>query len=198
MSVGLREQKKEQARSAISLAAIELCKKHGFDAVTIERIAERAGVSRRTYFRYFPSKEMALLDRRSRQLEAFQAKLSAAPPGATALEVVTEALRSLADDYRDNRARILIERRLFAASAEVTSRDLALDRELERAIAQAVEARLSGRQARRAARFFAAAAMGVVRALLDEWAEAKGELDLVAAGAPALASLAPLLELRSR
>lgn len=191
--VGLREQKKQQARTAISVAAIELCRKHGFDSVTIDRIAERAGVSRRTYFRYFSTKEMALLDRRSRQLEAFRASLAEAHSDATAIDVVTEALRSLAVDYRKNRTRILEERRLFAASADVAAKDLAIDREFERAIADAVESRITGRLRRRAARFFAAAAMGVVRALLDEWEETKGELDLVRVGEPALASLAGLL-----
>lgn len=192
--VGLREQKKQQARVAISAAAIELCRKHGFDSVTIDRIAERAGVSRRTYFRYFSTKEMALLDRRLRQLEAFRAQLADAPPDASAMSVVTEALRSLANDYRKNRTRILEERRLFAVSPEVATKDLAIDRELERAIAEAVVPRTAGRHKQRSARFFAAAAIGVVRALLDEWEETKGELDLVKVGEPALESLAGLLK----
>ncbi|MCP3802613.1 TetR/AcrR family transcriptional regulator [Allokutzneria sp. A3M-2-11 16] len=60
---GLRERKKQRTREAISNAAIALFFEHGFDQVSISRIAQVAEVSRRTLFAYFPAKEDLVLHR---------------------------------------------------------------------------------------------------------------------------------------
>jgi len=60
---GLRERKKQRTREAISNAAIELFLEHGYDNVPIDRIAEAAEVSRRTFFAYFPTKEALVVHR---------------------------------------------------------------------------------------------------------------------------------------
>lgn len=59
--VGLRDRKKRETRRAIHRAALELAAEVGVDHVTVAHIAERAGVSTRTLFNYFPSREAALL-----------------------------------------------------------------------------------------------------------------------------------------
>lgn len=58
---GLRERKRAQTSHAIHRAAAELVLERGFDATTIDAISERADVSTRTFFNYFPSKEDAVL-----------------------------------------------------------------------------------------------------------------------------------------
>jgi AcrR family transcriptional regulator len=55
--LGLRERKKIKTREAIRTATYGLIKEQGYDATTIEQIAERAEVSPSTVFRYFPTKE---------------------------------------------------------------------------------------------------------------------------------------------
>ncbi|MEU1848157.1 TetR family transcriptional regulator [Streptomyces sp. NPDC019990] len=55
--LGLRERKKIKTRRAIRTAAYALIKQQGYDATTIEQIADRAEVSPSTVFRYFPTKE---------------------------------------------------------------------------------------------------------------------------------------------
>lgn len=60
---GLRERKKRERQRALRRAAIELTLEKGFSTVTIEDICERGGVSRRTFFNYFATKEEALLGR---------------------------------------------------------------------------------------------------------------------------------------
>lgn len=60
-SVGLREQKRRQTRYAIEDSATRLVNGRGFDAVTVEEICEDAGISRRTFFNYFESKDEAVL-----------------------------------------------------------------------------------------------------------------------------------------
>ncbi|WP_433680824.1 TetR family transcriptional regulator [Nocardia sp. CA-119907] len=60
-SVGLRERKKQQTRLRIIEVALDLCDAQGFDATTVEQIANGADVSPRTINRYFDSKEDIVL-----------------------------------------------------------------------------------------------------------------------------------------
>lgn len=57
----LREQKRAATRTALESAALDLVLSHGPEATTVEAIAARAGVSARTFFNYFESKDAAIL-----------------------------------------------------------------------------------------------------------------------------------------
>lgn len=59
--LGLRERKKIKTREAIRAATYALVEEQGYDATTIEQIADRAEVSPSTVFRYFPAKEDIVL-----------------------------------------------------------------------------------------------------------------------------------------
>jgi AcrR family transcriptional regulator len=61
---GLRESKKARTAQAIVDAAMELSAGHRFADVSVEEIATAAGIGRRTFFRYFPTKEDVFLDPR--------------------------------------------------------------------------------------------------------------------------------------
>ena len=63
MATGLRERRKQEARQAISDAAMALFEARGFDEVTISQVAEAAGVSKMTVTNYFPRKEDLVFDR---------------------------------------------------------------------------------------------------------------------------------------
>ncbi|RYH03188.1 TetR family transcriptional regulator [Salipiger sp. IMCC34102] len=60
--------KRARTARAIHHATLDLAVDHGLDAVTVDTIAERAGISRRTFFNYFKNKEEALAGPRTRQL----------------------------------------------------------------------------------------------------------------------------------
>ncbi|NEA38672.1 TetR/AcrR family transcriptional regulator [Streptomyces sp. SID11385] len=60
-TVGLRERKKAATREAVHKAALSLAVEHGFEHVTVEAIADAAGISRRTFSNYFTAKEDAVL-----------------------------------------------------------------------------------------------------------------------------------------
>ncbi|MGO4383743.1 TetR/AcrR family transcriptional regulator [Specibacter sp. RAF43] len=58
---GLRARKREATRSAITTTARLFTARHGLNGFTIEQVCEEVGVSRRTFFNYFPSKEDAIV-----------------------------------------------------------------------------------------------------------------------------------------
>ena len=58
---GLRERTRRAVQTDIAATAMELFLEHGFDAVTMDQIAQQAGVSRRSLFRYFGTKEDLVL-----------------------------------------------------------------------------------------------------------------------------------------
>jgi AcrR family transcriptional regulator len=73
---GLRSRKKARTRLAIEDAALELFAAQGYEATSVDEIAERAEVSTTTFFRYFPSKaEVILTDRQQRVPQLQQAIL---------------------------------------------------------------------------------------------------------------------------
>src|SRR5215469_5653430 len=89
---GLRERKKAKTRAAIQRHALRLFRKQGYEATTVEQIAEAAEVSPSTFFRYFPTKEdVVLYDPFDPMLiAAFQAQ----PPELTPMQAFREALHA--------------------------------------------------------------------------------------------------------
>ncbi|NJQ00699.1 TetR/AcrR family transcriptional regulator [Streptomyces zingiberis] len=60
--LNLRERTRRAVRSEIVSAAMDVFCRQGFENTTVEEIARAAGISRRSYFRYFPSKDAALAE----------------------------------------------------------------------------------------------------------------------------------------
>lgn len=90
--VSLRERKKARTRAAIQEHALRLFRAQGYEATTMEQIADEAEVSPSTLLRYFPTKEALVLtdDYDSLITEALRAQ----PPGAEPVEAVRGALRA--------------------------------------------------------------------------------------------------------
>ncbi|GIH23852.1 TetR family transcriptional regulator [Acrocarpospora phusangensis] len=92
---GLRERKKAATRQAVHDAAIRLSLERGIDGVTIDEIAEAAGISRRSFSNYFTSKEDALLYADGQQIRALVDAVRDRPAGEsgwTAMRAVVSAL----------------------------------------------------------------------------------------------------------
>ncbi len=93
----LRERKREETARALARAAYGIVREQGVDAVTADAVAERAGVSRRTFFNYFPSVESVLTASVAELLGAAAARLERRPAGE---DVVTSVL-AVVDDPVD-------------------------------------------------------------------------------------------------
>jgi AcrR family transcriptional regulator len=85
MTTGLRERRKQEARQAISGAAMALFAARGFDEVTISQVADAAGVSKMTVTNYFPRKEDLVFDRAEAIIASLADAAAARPPGESLL-----------------------------------------------------------------------------------------------------------------
>jgi AcrR family transcriptional regulator len=83
---GLRERKRAATRAAITAAARALTAERGLNGYTVEEVCEHAGISRRTFFNYFPAKEDAVIghaddDMPAETLQEFIDGGASSPPG---------------------------------------------------------------------------------------------------------------------
>jgi AcrR family transcriptional regulator len=91
---GLRERKKRLMREQLSDTATRMFMEHGFDAVRVSEVAQACGVSEKTVFNYFPTKESLVLDRLEGTMAALRGGLAEAgvPPVEAALRILDREL----------------------------------------------------------------------------------------------------------
>jgi AcrR family transcriptional regulator len=143
MPPSLQSRKHKLVHDAIYDAAINLFSAKGFEATTVEEVAEAAGVSRRSFFRYFASKDDLLAQGVVTFGDAQVASIQNCPEDLTPIEVVhktvSEALKLVSDQPR-TRDVIAISERSPAAKGAHMSRLM----EAEDKIAAAFAARIPG------------------------------------------------------
>ena len=83
---GLRERKKLQTRRVIADAALRLFRARGFDAVTVDEVAQAAQVSKKTVFNYYPTKEDLLFPKVDRREAMLVDALAAVGPELSLVE----------------------------------------------------------------------------------------------------------------
>jgi AcrR family transcriptional regulator len=88
----IKTRKQQVVRDALRAAAEELFLARGFEAVTVKEIAQTAGVSRRTFFRYYKSKEDVMVERSDRFGEQLLVELAARPLNEPPLLAIRNAL----------------------------------------------------------------------------------------------------------
>jgi AcrR family transcriptional regulator len=96
---GLRERKKRLMRQLISDTATAMFFQHGFDRVRVAEVATACGVSEKTVYNYFPTKESLLLDRADAMIDDIRQALGPggrpSSPIDAAVGVIAEELRSI-------------------------------------------------------------------------------------------------------
>jgi len=112
------------ARERLVVAAVDLFTEQGYDATTVAQIAERAGVTRSTFFRHFSDKREVLVAGQETLGRLLAAGIAGAPQGASPLEAVAAGLeRASAEMGPVNRELGPRLKAAVAASAELQERD---------------------------------------------------------------------------
>lgn len=165
----LRDRKKAKTRATIRACALQLFQTHGYEATTVELIAEAAEVSPSTFFRYFRTKEDVVLadDYDAPILAAFEAQ----PASTGAAQALRSALWAVLGDM-DPAGYTELRQRMVLTFAVPALRAAFVDGFMQATGAlAAAAARRSGRDPDdAAARSFAGAAVGVLIAAYLYWA----------------------------
>jgi len=164
--LGLMPRWEPQARERLRDAALELFLAHGFDNVTVAQITERAGLTRRTFSRYFTDKRDVLFAGSEQLPAVLAAAVARADPDLAPFTALLTALTEVGDLVADEHA---AERRaIVQASPELQERGLTKFAAVTSALAAALEQR--GAEAATAA-LLAPVGTAIFRAAFDRWAE---------------------------
>ena len=112
------------ASGRLRTAALELYVERGFEQTTVADIALRAGLTARTFFRYFADKREVLFNGSAELQTAMVAALEGAPVAASPMEAVAAALDTAADLIGGNHEFSQRRQSVIAANAELREREL--------------------------------------------------------------------------
>jgi AcrR family transcriptional regulator len=129
------------ARGRLEQAALTLYGEHGFDNTTVAEIAERAGLTKRTFFRYFADKREVLFWGAQALEQLFVQEVVAAPSSAAPLDAVAAALDAIAPMFEERREFATRRQQIIAANPELQERELIKLASLGRAVAEALRRR---------------------------------------------------------
>lgn len=122
------------ARERLRTAALELFAERGFEATTVPDIVERAGLTRRTFFRHFSDKREVFFG--DDEIPALAAgAVAAAPADATPFAIAWAGLHALAAErFEPRRAQMQAARRLIESEPALRERDLQKQADLREAL----------------------------------------------------------------
>jgi AcrR family transcriptional regulator len=130
------------AEGRFRAAALDLFREIGYEQTTVAAIAERAGLTARTFFRYFVDKREVLFKGSERLQEVMVEALAQAPKDATAIDAAAAALAKAGDFFDDERRPFArLRSAVIAATPELHERELIKMATLSAALAQALRAR---------------------------------------------------------
>jgi AcrR family transcriptional regulator len=115
---------KPDAEGRLIKAAITLFYEHGYDETTVAGIAEAAGLTKRTFFRYFPDKREVLFKGAHELQECWLGGIQTAPPEAGPMAAVSSGLDEVTKLFADRLPFARMRSRIIAANPELQEREL--------------------------------------------------------------------------
>lgn len=181
-TASLRDRNKQRLRERIVQSAMTLVGSRGLDGVTPDAIAAGAEVGRATFFRYFDSKEAAIIvGFYEQRLTALVEVLDAAPPELAPMDAVIWTFRQLGQRSDRQLKLVRLHARMVTRSPVLRARAFEFHSRYEQAIANAVAGRFGRlRAGDLRPRLLAVAALAVVQASIEHWAASKDSPDLTA------------------
>jgi AcrR family transcriptional regulator len=189
-SAPVRATKKLATRRALIAAAQRRFHRDGFERSTIDDICADAGVSRRTFFRYFDSKEALAFPHRDDRLQRFHALLDASFADGKPFDGLRRIATTFAREYSAKRVQLLQQQKMIDAVPDLAAREHEIDRDWEHALSAAFLPHLAaGPDAECRAQVLAGATIGVIRATMRYWFDHDGRPDLARLGLEAIDGL---------
>lgn len=168
--MGLREAKKRELKGELSRAGIRLFSKRGFAETTIDDIVDPLGVSKRTFFRYFATKEDVVFAWYEELTGELCAALAVRPLAESPFDAVCETLASLLHYYDDDPEWARAMLRLTNETPSLLGKSYEKRAMWEHALAIELQPRLPKRGAELRANVIVGAAMAAFTRGVEAWA----------------------------
>ncbi len=189
-AIDLRSRTRENVRVQIAEVAFNVFAERGFDTVTATEVAEAAGISRASFFRYFDSKEDAVFVAQEELGVKIAAKLRERPVGEDALTALRQALEAVSTFFRDSPSHALARLRLIRSTPRPPAHQLEVHDQWRVLVGVALAERLGRDESDLRVEALVAAAFGALRAASKRWAAGDGSEDLIALIDEAFAAIA--------
>jgi AcrR family transcriptional regulator len=163
------------ARGRLEQAALALYGERGFEQTTVAEIARRAGLTERTFFRYFADKREVLFWGAGELQEFLVSTVASAPDSAAPIAAVAAALEAAGALLQERRESARQRQAVIAANAELRERELIKLASLASALAGALRRRGVTEPA---ASLAAEAGIAVFRIAFERWIDETGRRDL--------------------
>jgi AcrR family transcriptional regulator len=166
---GLRARKRRQTRQRIIEAGLRLFMANGYEATTLDDVAEAADISRRTYFSYFASKDDLLLAWQDGAIDDLRAALVESASGRTPLDAARAALSAVIGRYET--ADFIAVDDLMRSTEILRDRKQGSYERQERALFAAMLEAWPEEDRRSGLRLTAMVAIGALRLAFETWRE---------------------------
>lgn len=174
---GWRERKRRETHRRVWESAIALFAENGYEATTLDAIAEASGISKRTFFHYFKSKEEILVGWQVGLPDLFRAAVIAEPLGETPLDVLRNVMAKMPTPFDADQA-VLINR-IIRSHDQLQAGNLAKLLRMEQAAYEGLCERWPQPERRGAHRIVAIMAIAALRLAIDNFTEGDGKTPLV-------------------
>ncbi|HEY2747383.1 MAG TPA: TetR family transcriptional regulator [Polyangia bacterium] len=154
------------ARGRLAEAAMRLYQERGFDRTTVAEIAERAGLTERTFFRYFADKREVLFFGAADLQRVIVESIAHAPARTAPLDAVAAGLEAIAPGFEERRSFARQRHALIVAHPELQEREVMKLTSLAAAAAEALRGR---GVAEPAASLTAEAGISVFKVAFEQW-----------------------------
>jgi AcrR family transcriptional regulator len=162
-------------RGRLEQAALELFGERGFEQTTVEDIATRAGLTKRTFFRHFSDKREVLFGGGEEFKGLFVNSLARTPESVAPIDAIAVSLEAAGAALQDRREFARRRQLVIAANAELQERELVKLASIAAALADTLRRRGVDEPA---ASLTAEAAIAVFRIAFERWVAAAEERDL--------------------
>ncbi len=163
------------ARGRLEVAALELYQERGFEQTTVTEIARRAGVTERTFFRYFADKREVLFSGAGALKELLVSHVTGAPTATPPIDAVAAALEAAGAILQERRDFARKRQAVITANAELQERELIKLSSLAAAMAAVLRTRGVGDPT---ASLVAEAGIAAFKVAFETWVGSGEELDL--------------------